>query len=587
MKGHLLQRVFHTLTEAFQNCMKRFPITVCFAFALSAFLIYLVATDMDGDRKRLFIWGYYLSIGTLLSLTLHLWNEELKGIIKKVAIQIVANVLLIADALFLYNYSSEQTYAELGIAHVAAILALWLSIFFLSFFKEKNDIPSWNFALNTITSFITANIVGYIMSGGISLLVLSLHMLFDVDVSGKCYAYIFIVCSVLLPTLLFLGMLPQGESKHNRQPQSLDFLNGIIRFLFMPLMGGYLLVLYIYTARILSNWELPIGWVSWLVVTLMAGCIAIEFGLYPTRMGAGKRTDERIARWLPALVLPLLMLMTVGIIRRFNDYGITINRLYLITLNIWFYIVCIGLILTKARRINWIPISFAIIFLLTSALPVNYASITKNTIRTELEEELKQTCDAKLPLSREDYNNWLASLPEKTAMEVNDKFLYIDDLFGRKTIANLVEKDVSFYTAKYHYESATDRENNTDTYVSYNGQVLSLTNIEIPNGYNRFIAIPANANKSDKNIEIPHKYVKTGVLPVSLGLQTGNENDTVYIDLKTLKELNECRYGEMKPTQFKCNTNKSLFILTGFSIAYDEQEDEDIRLSINGYLFKK
>ena len=99
----------------------------------------------------------------------------------------------------------------------------------------------------------------------------------------KRQAYIFIICSVLLPTLLFLGMLPQGESKHNRQPQSLDFLNGIIRFLFLPLIGGYLLVLYIYTARILSNWELPIGWVSWLVVTLMAGCIAIEFGLYPTR----------------------------------------------------------------------------------------------------------------------------------------------------------------------------------------------------------------------------------------------------------------------------------------------------------------
>ena len=587
MKGHLLQRVFHTLAEAFQNCMKRFPITVCFVFALSAFLIYLVATDMDGDRKRLFIWGYYLSIGTLLSLTLHLWHEEMQGIIKKVTIQIVANTLLIADALFLYHYSSEQTYVELGIAHVAAILTLWFSIFFLSFFKEKNDIPSWNFALNTITSFITANIVGYIMSGGISLLVLSLHMLFDVDVSGKCYAYIFIICSVLLPTLPFLGMLPQGESKHNRQPQSLDFLNGIIRFLFLPLIGGYLLVLYIYTARILSNWELPIGWVSWLVVTLMAGCIAIEFGLYPTRIGDAKRTDEHIARWLPTLVLPLLMLMTVGIIRRFNDYGITLNRLYLITLNIWFYIVCIGLILTKARRINWIPISFAILFLLTSAFPINYASITKNAIRTELEEKLKQTCNAQLPLSREDYNNWLASLSEKTAMEVNDKFLYIDDLFGRKTIANLVEKDVSFYTTKYHYEGVTNKENNAGTYVSYNGQALPLTSIEIPNGYNRFIAIPKDVNKSDRNIKIPLKYVKTGVLPVSLGLQTGNENDTVYIDLKTLKELDEYRYGEMRPTQFKCNSNKKLFILTSFSIAYDEQEDKDIRLSINGYLFKK
>lgn len=80
---------------------------------------------------------------------------------------------------------------------------------------------------------------------------------------------------------------------------------------------------------------------------------------------------------MPVLILPLLLLMTIGIIRRFNDYGITINRLYLATLNGWFYIVCIGLFVIKARRINWIPVSFAGIFLLTSALPVNYAGITR------------------------------------------------------------------------------------------------------------------------------------------------------------------------------------------------------------------
>ena len=43
-------------------------------------------------------------------------------------------------------------------------------------------------------------------------------------------------------------------------------------------------MLYVYAARIFISWELPTGWVSWLVVALMAGCIAIEFGLYPVRI---------------------------------------------------------------------------------------------------------------------------------------------------------------------------------------------------------------------------------------------------------------------------------------------------------------
>jgi hypothetical protein len=376
MKGQLLHKVFHTLTEAFQNCLRRFPSTVCFVLALTVYLVYLVATDMDDDRKLVMVLGYYFSIGTLLSLTLHLWSEEIKSKIKGVIVHIVMHVLLIADTVYLYSLSPEQSLTEIGIAHGAAILALWLSAFFLSFIKEKNDIPSWNFASYTVGAFVTANVVGLIMSGGISLLVFSLRQLFNVDVSWNCYLYILIICSVLLPMLLFLGMLPKDEQKHNREPQPSEFLNGTIHFLFLPLMAGYLLVLYVYAARIFISWELPTGWVSWLVVALMAGCIAIEFGLYPVRIQEKKPINEWIARWLPALVLPMLVLMTIGIIRRFNDYGVTINRLYLITLNIWCYIVCIGLVFTKARRISWIPISFSILFLLTSALPVNYASIT-------------------------------------------------------------------------------------------------------------------------------------------------------------------------------------------------------------------
>ena len=131
MKGQLLHKVFHTLTEAFQNCLRRFPSTVCFVLALTVYLVYLVATDMDDDRKLVMVLGYYFSIGTLLSLTLHLWREEIKSKIKGVIVHIVMHVLLIADAVYLYSLSPEQSLTEIGIAHGAAILALWLSAFFL------------------------------------------------------------------------------------------------------------------------------------------------------------------------------------------------------------------------------------------------------------------------------------------------------------------------------------------------------------------------------------------------------------------------------------------------------------------------
>lgn len=342
----------------------------------------------------------------------------------------------------------------------------------------------------------------------------SLHQLFDIHFSGKCYAYIYYLCSITLALILFLGLLPQGEDKHNRDPHSSEFLNGIIHYLFLPLTAGYLTVLYMYAARILVSWELPTGWVSWLIVALMTVCIAIQFGLYPARLENNKRFDNWIARWMPVLILPLLLLMTIGIVRRFNDYGITVNRLYLATLNGWFYFVCIGLFAIKARRINWIPISFAIIFLLTSALPVNYAGITKNVILNEIKAEMQRSCQAKAPLSLQQYEEWMYSLPEKQAIRINSKFRYLNSWFGTESVTHLIDRNVTYNL----YSVAADIETNaapagTDSgKVTYSGAIDSQTNISVPKGYTRFIAIPSDG-MSSRFLTIPRQYLEMEYCP--------------------------------------------------------------------------
>lgn len=590
MKGLSVEKAFHTATGAFQNCLKRFPVAVCFIFAFTAYLIYLTSTDWKGEEKQLFIIGYYLSVGILLSLTLHLWSEEVKSRLWKTGVQLAAHALLIADAFLLYHYlTTESSWIEIGIAHAAAILAMGLSTFFLSFLREKNDIASWNFALNAISSYIVTQVIGLILCAGISLLLFSLHQLFEMHISGKCYAYIYYLCNILLAMMLFLGLLPQGSDKHNSQPHSSEFLNGIIHYLFLPLTAGYLIVLYIYAARILASWELPIGWVSWLIVALMTVCIAIQFGLYPARFKEGRRFDNWTARWMPVLILPLLLLMTIGIIRRFNDYGITINRLYLATLNGWFYIVCIGLFIIKARRINWIPISFAIIFLLTSALPVNYAGITRSTILNEIKTEMQRSCQAEPPLSLQQYKEWIYSLPEKQAAQINGKFKYLSNWFGTESVTHLIDKNVTYnlYSVAMNIEEETAVDDMENDRVSYNGEIDGRTTVTIPEGYTRFIAIPGN-NRSAHSLTIPRRYLKSGILPASLDTRTGKLNDSVYIDLKTLEMLDkDKKHGHIAPTSFRCNSPKNLFILTGFGLVYEKNSDEGITMSIKGYLFKK
>ena len=579
-----LSSFFQTLAGAFRTCLTRFPVAVGFVLALTAFLVFLVATEGSrGEEKFLLVLGYYLSVGFVLSLSLHLWGEEVKRRATVLVVHGAAQVLLVADALFLYHYVNDSGAIGIGIAHFAGVLAVGLSVFFLSFFRERNDIPAWYFSLNTISTLIVTFIIGTVLQIGIDLLVLSLDQLFGVDVGTKCFFYIAILCCLTLPLLMFLGLLPQGREKHDRRIRISSFLNGIIRYLFLPLAGCYLLVLYVYAIRILVRWELPDGWVSWLVVTLMAMCIGIVFGLYPTRIkedepevcdtnGDKSRMAGRVMRWLPMLVLPLLLLMTVGIVRRFLDYGITINRLYLLTLNLWFYAVCIGLIVGKARRISWIPISFSLVFLLTSVLPVNYTSITRSVLHGKVKQALLEGNRYELPLSEQQYEAWAKSVSKEEANLITGKLHYLQDWFGKESVADLVKEGVLF---DYVIPEAVDTTSVRT--ISYRQSVQ--TTVEVPQGYQYCTMVTVNGTLSGESAN------KDGLCMVGLE----EEDDSVYVPLDTLRAHED---DPKFPAPMLRTRKGNVLMLTSFSYNLtvdapdvDGSEQTDIYFLLEGYFY--
>lgn len=567
------------MTEAFQNCLKRFPVTVCFIFALTAYFIYLVAKDVDRSQCAL-TWEYYLSVGTLLSLTLHLWCEEMKRTLHKVLTQVIGHALLIIDALFLYYTSFETSYSEIIIAHIAGVFAIGLSVFVLSFLREKNDIAGWNFTVQSLSALASAYFIGWIMWGGISLLLLSLSKLFGIHIKGDYYIYVTILTNVWLPLMLFIGLLPQGEDKHNREAMPKGFLNGILHYLFLPLTASYLIVLYVYALRILITWTLPNGWVSWLVVAIMALCLLIEFGLYPSRISEQKKWDVRIVRWIPILILPLLLLMTVGIVRRFCDYGVTINRLYLITLNGWFYLVCLGLFLNKGKRIHWIPISFAFLFLLTSILPVNYASYTRQKIYSQIETQVKATCKEKLPMDDEAYIDWLKQLPKKQARQLSSRLSYMEVWFGADSYKAILQKEVNTHPY-YFYDEDWEADTVEVEPIQADSTFMELHHtcndaVSIPQGYSKVYAITSRENTYSENTFHPDS------IPFRIAVTNAGISDTIYFDTKVIKKASGAQ-----PLEVKCQSEKHKFFLTGFHLTRPVGKYQDITLTVSGLLFKK
>ena len=568
-------KLIEILSQAARTCLRRFPAPTAFVTALTVYGIYNILAEQKPDELMAAI-GYFLSVGFVLSLSLTLWSEEHRWTVKDTAVHSIAYLVLLADAIYLYhiNFGTGGRGYETFLMHASAILALVLTVFFLSFQRERNDIPSWNFALDLITSFIICIAIGLILWGGLSILFSSMDWLFKVHLGWKWYAVTGVLFAGCLPLLLFLGRIPEGEVKHDREPLHSGFLAGVFRYLFLPLEALYIVVLLIYAVQILVRWELPNGQVSWLVIASMVGLIAIEFGLYPTRHADDRPFDHAVARWLPLILTPLLLLMTIGIVRRFSDYGITMPRLYLATLNVWFYVVCIGLFLTRAHRIHWIPISFAALFLLTSALPVNYTNLTRRTLLHQVERALTQAGGKTLPLNAKSYDSLMKSLSAQEASRISSKLKYLEQTFNSKTIEPLVtQKGEPIYFKSYILLPGAEGDvKYPDENISYYNSA-TLNQLHIPEGYTELYA---NVHCDNFPFDINRDTIE---VPVSNEVVT----DTLIVSLHMLKGYSK-QMDNLVDIPTKSGSNR--YLLEQFLIFLGKNADKPT-IDLHGYLLTR
>jgi hypothetical protein len=155
----------------------------------------------------------------------------------------------------------------------------------------------------------------------------------------------------------------------------------------------------------------------------------------------GRKGQPALLRILPWLVIPLLGLMTAGIIRRVSDYGWTVERVYLALFNLWCYGACLYLGLNGGRKYRWIPISFAAILLLASIGPWN----TSRMIRKGMVKDVRALlADTELPLTPDG----LYGLGPEDGEAVLDKLEYLKYNYDSTVVKEFVKLPFDRYNYK-------------------------------------------------------------------------------------------------------------------------------------------
>lgn len=440
MTHFMSKDTFRHWQEGLQSIVQRFPMTLFFTIA-SCLSLMCLNHDLlfDGQTKQLeFFLVFYPLTATILSLMLHLWTEDMRQRLKAWGWQGVLHALWLA--LCIYWATEYELSIGQSIAAGTCVGAMFVGWFTLPFAQQANDRPAINFLIRLMGSGIIAAGTSLVLFLGILLLIQSFKYLFNMDIENTLYADTAIVCFTLVAPLLFMFQLPKDEQKYSQYNWlQHKFGNGIIHYLLIPLHLAYVITLYLYAAKILVTWELPNGWVSTLVSVLMLLTVIILFLLYPIhQQDQAKPVDRLAVRYLPIIVLPLLVLMSVGIGRRFSDYGVTIQRLYLLLFNLWCYAVCIGLIVCRSRKVMWVAWSFVAILLLVSVFPVNISSYTHNRLQKQVRELLAKHNMTKFPISSKTYTTLLKQVGYQQAKSFAGKLNYLNRTYGRQTIEDII-----------------------------------------------------------------------------------------------------------------------------------------------------
>lgn len=270
---------------------------------------------------------------------------------------------------------------------------LFLSVHFLvaivPYLKQGSVNGFWQYNQILFTRILTAFSYSVVLFIGLMVALLAIDNLFDVNINEKNYMRLFVCIAGLFNTFFFLAGVPQNFSALD-QDNSYPFgLKVFTQYVLIPLVTIYLAILYAYIVKILLEWQLPVGWVSYLVLCFsVVGILAILL-VYPIRHQAENTWIRSYRSFFFLALVPLIVLLYIAIMRRILDYGFTENRYFVFVMAAWLAGITIYFNVSKSRNIKILPLSLCLITLLSSFGPWGAFSVSKRSQQTRLSNLLQ------------------------------------------------------------------------------------------------------------------------------------------------------------------------------------------------------
>lgn len=565
-----LRRLFSPdyLKESIRAVCRRFPLTVALTVV---YTIYGLCEVWDVKMPEYFglATNVSLSLGILLSLASYLWNEQLGGPRRVVRICELTTLALSCINFAYIFFRGQYLGVADGIGYSTAYTALGVAILFLPPQLKANAREEWHHSVGVLGALCLGLVLAMLLSAFTLLVSGTVDILFGLR--NYRVTSTFITLMGCVSALAGLGHIPAGE--RTTEPGK-SGLSVFVKNVLLPLAAVYSVILYAYGLKILFVWELPNGYICGMVTGLVAVSLVIIYGLqtYITPGEAASRSEKiarLAARWLPAALLPLLVLMSVAIFYRIGEYGITPKRLYVATFNLWSYGTVIYLLVSRQPRFSPIAASFAGIFFVTSVIPgFNYSTWGTESVREKVKDALYSAGVKELPISEAELENVLMRIPREKAESLAEDVAWLDDWDNHSAVKDIVSSESTL--SSWELRGVINDKHNSNFHINLETEGGALS--PIPTGF-KSILYCRDATYTETEADAG------GMVEMRL-----NKDVRVKIPADSLSRLSEHQRFRAVRVAVKDDAG-SCYMITSFAASgYDEQPRRFTHISVEGYL---
>ncbi len=258
--------------------------------------------------------------------------------------------------LTLYYFALPKDFKNFETVHVTRLVVFNIVAYLLalsfSFYEPGQSLKFWRFSENAFAHAVVSAFFSFALWAGIALSLAAVDYLFQAHIRGETYLKAWIIVVGIFGAWFFLAGFPKAEEHLSEKLEESKFLRIFLRYICVPLLSIFFVILYTYLGKIVILWNWPKGGVAdWILGFSSAGFLIYVLS-YPL---LGKKEHLFLKKFFQVffvLVIPMVAVLALAIWFRVSEYGITESRYMVMLGGIWLLASSLYFLLSKEKELK-------------------------------------------------------------------------------------------------------------------------------------------------------------------------------------------------------------------------------------------